>query len=105
MARLTAPSVSCKYEPPSELNGRSSDAASASNGPPVPRHVKKHRRGEDHRIESIEHAAMSLDHPPPVLDSAVALDRRHDEAAEESHQIDQQRDQSRLPRGERRDPP
>ena len=41
----------------------------------------------------------------PVLDAAVALDGRHDEAAEEAHQRDDEREQSGLQRRERRHPP
>ena len=48
---------------------------------------------------------MAFDHLAPILDAAVALDRRHHEAAAEPHQGDHQRHQRRLPRRERRDPP
>ena len=37
---------------------------------------------------------------PPVLDAAVALDGRHDEAAEKTHHIDNKRDGNRLRRTE-----
>jgi hypothetical protein len=65
--------------------------------------VKEDRCGEDHRIEPVEHAAMSLDHPAPVIDAAIALDGRHHQAAAKSHQVYEQRHQARPPRRKRGD--
>ncbi|MNC69943.1 hypothetical protein D3C75_1206930 [compost metagenome] len=66
--------------------------------------MKEDRRGEAHRVQAIEHAAVAFDHVPPVLDPTVAFDRRHDNAAGKAQQVDQQRDQERLPEVERGDP-
>ncbi len=50
-----------------------------------PGQVKEDRRGKAQRIDPVEHAAVSVDQRAVILDAAVALDRRHDQAARESH--------------------
>src|SRR5690349_13282769 len=61
--------------------------------PPVAGQVEGDRGGEDYRIDAVEHAAVAFDHPAPVLDPAVALDGRHDEAAAKPRKRDDQRHQ------------
>src|SRR4029079_4399465 len=73
--------------------------------PPVADDVEEDRRGEAHGVEAVEHSAVALDQRAPVLDAAVALDRRHHQAAEEPEDRDQERDQGGLRRGERLYPP
>src|SRR5262245_1386796 len=68
------------------------------------RHVEEDRRGERHRVHPVQHAAVAIDHRAPVLDAAVALDCREDQAAEEAEYGDEERHERRLPHGERRDP-
>jgi len=67
--------------------------------------MKEDRCREYYRVQPVQHAAVTFDHRAPVLDAAIALDCRHDEAAQESHGIDDERDHRRLPQRERRDPP
>ena len=55
---------------------------SASRHPPVAQRMEVDRRREDHRVEPVEHPAMAFDHGAPVLDAPIALDGRHDQAAE-----------------------
>ena len=57
--------------------------------------------GEADGIDAVEHAAVALYHVAPVFDAVVALDGRHDESAEESHQADNQPHRTGLPRVER----
>src|SRR5262245_43366844 len=59
--------------------------------PPVAHQMKEDRRGENDRIEPIDEAAMAGNEMTPILDAAVALDRRHDEAAEKAHHHDDKR--------------
>src|SRR5262245_61736101 len=72
--------------------------------PPVAYGVKEDRCRKDDRIEPVDEAAMAGDEVTPILDAAVALDRRHDEATEEAHHHDDERQEGRLQRGERRHP-
>lgn len=67
--------------------------------------MKENRRCKAHRIQPIQHAAVPFDHMPPILHAPVALDRRHHDAAGEPEQVDQQRNQERLPWVERGGPP
>ena len=46
--------------------------------------MEEHWRGEGQRVNTIEHATVAFDQVTPVLDAAVALDRREHEAAEEA---------------------
>ncbi|KAG1462546.1 hypothetical protein G6F57_013931 [Rhizopus arrhizus] len=81
------------------------ESTAAARLPVVAHHMEEHRRGEAHRIQPVEHAPVALDHVAPVLDAAVALDRRHHQAAPEPHQVDQQRQAEGLQWREWRDPP
>src|SRR5215213_1430481 len=67
--------------------------------------MEKNRGGEHDRVRSIENAAMTLNHVPPVLHAPVALDGRHHEAAAESHHRDDCRKSRRLERREGCHPP
>ncbi len=57
--------------------------------------MEEDRRREDDRVQPVDEAAMAGDDMAPVLDAAVALDGRHDEAAEEAQQRDGQGEQRR----------
>src|SRR5260221_8572015 len=65
---------------------------------PIAGEVEEDRGSEDHTISAVEHAAVARDHVPPVLDAAVALDRRHHQAAHEAHQAQYDRHAHRLQR-------
>src|SRR5450432_2019208 len=79
-------------------------ARARSSGPPQTCHVEEYGRCEGHRVEAVKHAAMPVDHASPVLGSAITLDRRHHEPADEAGRRDRQRDERGLPRRERGDP-
>jgi hypothetical protein len=53
--------------------------------------VKEHRCGETERINAIEDSAMPRNRCAIILDPTIALDRRHYQAPEKSHQSDYQR--------------
>src|SRR5436190_1014377 len=42
------------------------------NRPPVAGQMEEDRGGEDDRVEAVEHAAVSGDHPAPILHAAIA---------------------------------
>src|SRR5437773_25657 len=56
------------------------------------------------RIDAIQDAAVPLDQSPVVLDSAIALDGRHDQATGEAQQREDQGQHAGLPGREGRDP-
>ena len=67
--------------------------------------MEENRRGEADGVDPIEHAGVALNERAVILDAAVALDRRHDEAAGEAHYADRQRHAGRFPNLEGSGPP
>src|SRR5205085_11389386 len=71
----------------------------------VTRQMEKYRRGESHGIQAIQHSPMAFYQSAPILDTAVALDSRHNQASKESHYGNSESHPRRLQRAKWRDPP
>src|SRR6267378_842542 len=66
---------------------------------------EENRRGEAQRIDAIQNAAPSLDHPAKILDADVSLDRADHQPAGEAQNAYGERHARGLQRRERRSPP
>src|ERR1700750_2325086 len=71
---------------------------------PEPRQMEENRRGEDHAVQAVHHAAVAFDHAAPVLHTTVALDGREDQPAQEAHQAGDEGEPRGLRWRKRRDP-
>lgn len=57
--------------------------------------MEVHRCGKDQGVDPVQHTAVAFKQGAPVLDAPVAFDGRHDQAAKEAHEANQQRHQGR----------
>jgi len=75
------------------------------SGKEITGEMEKNWRGKAEGIDPVHDAAMAGNGGTVVFDSAVALDRGHNQSAAKPHERDDQRHQGRLPGAEWSDPP